>query len=128
MYEILRHKPKHTYESGGDYVHKLTLVLDGEQIGDAEMVYMNSPFPFYYFASINIESSLRGRGLGKKLLLQVNEFLDSRGKTGLLVNSIRRDNPAFQIYERNGWQEIEGHNDWFITCRNSTREDRKSYL
>ena len=63
---------------------------------------------------MRIEGKQKGRGFGGALIEQLNNFLDSKGKAGILRNIIDRQNPAFSIYEKRGWRPIEDHEDWLI--------------
>jgi len=114
MRNIEHYQPEETNEKGEGYFHKLDLIVDGENIGKAELFYKNSPFPFYYLSWIDINPEKRGAGHGKNFLAAINQFLDSKGKSGLLTNSIHNESPAHSMYQNNGWQEIANHQGWYI--------------
>ena len=106
MRKIEHYHPKEVHEKGEDYIHRLDLQVNGEKIGEAQLIYKNSPFPFYYLSSISIREDLRGNGEGKNFLVSINNFLLKKGKTGILVNSIDENHPANQIYKNYGWTPV----------------------
>lgn len=111
----LEHKPPpESYEKAGTYTHRLELNALGKHAGEAELVYRNDPFPFYYLFFLRIDNEQRGKGFGNALVQQLNQFLESRCKTGILKNIIDLQNPTFSIYEKNGWKQIEGNENWLI--------------
>lgn len=114
MKSFKHRRPLESREQAGTYTHRLELNWGGEHVGEAELVYRNDPFPFYYLFILRIEGKQQGRGFGGALVEQLNNFLDSKGKAGILRNIINHDNPACSIYENRGWQPIEGNESWFI--------------
>ena len=114
MRDIKHYQPEETNEKSEGYFHKLNLIVDGENIGKAELFYKNSPFPFYYLSWIDIKQNKKGVGHGKNFLAAINQFLDLRGKSGLLINSTNAGSPVHSIYQNNGWQKIDNHQDWYI--------------
>jgi len=114
MKQIEHLHPKEVYEEEREFMHKLELIDSGEHIGELELMYKNHPFPFYYLSYLNIDKPKRGKGYSGFFLENINKFLDSKGKAGLLLNTIYSKDPTSSIYARHGWQEIEGHLGWYI--------------
>lgn len=112
MRNIEHYRPEEINEKGGDYIHRLDLMMNRENIGEAQLIYKNSPFPFYYLSSISIRKDVRGKGEGKNFLVGVNNFLLRKRKAGILVNSIDKNYPENQIYANNGWEPL--NNDYYI--------------
>lgn len=108
-----RHPPE-SYKQMGTYTHRLELNFSGQNVGEAELVCRNDPFPFYYLFFLRIDNEQKGRDFGGALVEQLNSFLDSKGKVGILRNIIDHKNPAFLIYEKRGWRPIDGHEHWLI--------------
>jgi hypothetical protein len=52
-----------------------------------------------------VDSSERGRGIGRSILQMVNGFLDREKSKGTLINMARGDSEA--IYANNGWVKTE---------------------
>lgn len=114
MRNINYQSPKETHEQEDFYFHKLDLIVDGIEIGKAELFYKNSPFPFYYLSWVEIKPEYRGGGHGGFFLAAINEFINERGKAGILTNLIPEDSPAHLVYANYGWQEVGGHSGWYI--------------
>ncbi len=96
-------KPTETEEK----IHRIELRMDGDQVGFANLEYRNRPFPFYYVKLVFVLPHARNLGFGKEILAELNNFLDSHKKAGLLLNSIDEDDPAYSIYEKAGWKPIK---------------------
>ena len=106
-------KPHEVFEREGYHAHKLELRDDkGEEIGYAEFEYYSDPFPFYYVAFISVADKYLKKGFGGNILRQVNGFLDSKGRAGLLINAVEQNDPARSMYERYGWVPVPGKKDW----------------
>ncbi|MBI5153199.1 MAG: GNAT family N-acetyltransferase [Parcubacteria group bacterium] len=82
-------------------------------MGFAELQYRNDPFPFYYVEFVFIREESRGSGLGRAVLGEINTFLDSKRKPGILCNAISENSPAKHMYENHGWTKIDGHEDYY---------------
>lgn len=85
--------------------HRLKLVdSEGGLAGFAELVYFGKPVPAYYLEYMQTNPSHRGKGFGVELIEQVNAFLVSKGKMGVLVDAVEPGTAAHGVYERHGWQ------------------------
>lgn len=84
--------------------HRLSIKVDGEEIGEAELIYFSQPIRFYYLDTVWIRHDQRGKGLGSRAVEAVNEFLDKKGVPGMLLNVIE-DERTRGIYERRGWKK-----------------------
>ena len=94
--------------------HRLDLIIDGENIGFAEMEFRNNPFPFYYIELVFVKEIMRGQGLGVKIVEKINEFLDEKGKPGILLNSISSDLAHIKtIYQNHVWKAVQGRPIYF---------------
>ena len=59
----------------GSYVHQLELLLSSEKIWEAELIYFNSPFPFYYIFFVKINKEYKNKWYWKALIGKINTFL-----------------------------------------------------
>jgi len=98
---------------------RLDLSIGQENVGYAEVVYIGSPFPFYYLADLYVEKEhqKQKKGFGKALLKRINEYLDQTNKAGILLNSIGIEDsdphPAQDMFRDNGWTEVIEEPDWY---------------
>ena len=82
-------KPPENKNMGKDYVHSFDIFGEnGEKIGKAEFTYHSNPLPFYYIESVGVGGSFRDKGYGSFLVQHINDFLNEKGKAGLLVSTI----------------------------------------
>lgn len=80
----------------------ILLALDDDRIVGAVVMNntgMSEFIPEYYLVYIAVDASLRGRGIGHKLMQKVFDTVD--GDIGLHVE---HDNPATHLYERLGFE------------------------
>ena len=113
MPEFSHSRPPEVFGKEGYHTHKIEVGGDKEKIGYIEFEYYNDPFPFYYVSFLSVKSEKRGEGFGSALLEKINEFLDTKSRTGFLVNTISPDNPAKPMYEKHGWVPVSGKSGWF---------------
>lgn len=59
-----------------------------------------------YLAQIAIDSKMRGRGLGKKVILDVIEYAKSEGYRRVILDADFRNEGAYKLYERMGFREF----------------------
>lgn len=59
-----------------------------------------------YLAQIAIDSSLRGQGLGKKVILDVIEYAKSKNYRRVTIDADFRNEGARRLYERLGFKEF----------------------
>jgi len=107
MNEFEHIKPEDSFAEKGYYVHTLEL-RDGERkIGEAELIYKNDPFPFYYLSTIQIKEEEQDKGHGGQIIDQVNQFLEDKGKAGILLEMLDPGERGYGMAKRRGWQEVE---------------------
>lgn len=116
-------KPPEVFEKEGYQTHKIEIKENNERIGYVEFEYYNHPFPFYYVSYVLVKDELRGRGIGRKLLEKIDNFLDTAGRAGILLNNISKSSPARDMYENHGWAPIPGKDDWLTYNLPSDLED-----
>lgn len=59
-----------------------------------------------YVAEIAIDSSLRGQGLGKKVLLEVIDYARSQNLNRIILDADFRNDGAKRLYEKIGFKEF----------------------
>lgn len=59
-----------------------------------------------YIEHIAVNESMRGQGIGAKLIVQVEKELQSRGFSSLTL-AVAKDNPAKHLYDRIGFKETD---------------------
>ena len=74
MKSIEHYNPQESAERGDGLFHNLEIIVDGEVVGEAKLFYKNSPFPYYYLASINIDEEKRDVGNGKFFMEKINKL------------------------------------------------------
>ena len=98
----------------GTYTHKIILCARDTTVAKADLVYMNYPFPFYYLFFLKVEKEYRSLGYGSFLIENVNHFLSSRGKMGILRNIIDPQSAVCSIYEKHSWMRFTNESPWFL--------------
>ena len=106
MENIKYHSPAELKEKGEDPQHKFDLIIDGEQIGGAEIQYLSKPLPHYVLKELWVDFEHKGKGYASQIMDQVETFLKERKKPGLLVEAILEGDPAQGMYAKRGWQEV----------------------
>lgn len=89
----------------GARMHRLELHIGDAPVGYAELAYLGKPVPTYYLDYMHVDPQYRGVGFGSELIDQINAFIKSKGKMGLLINGISEGSPATGIYLSHGWTE-----------------------
>jgi len=102
-------KPAETVEKR----HLIELEVDGVRVGFARLEYKNNPRPFYYVHVVLVYKNYRGKGFGKDVLQRINDILDQKRASGILVTTIDEDSPAYKMYEKHGWVRIPNRSDWY---------------
>lgn len=87
-------------DEGGKGGFLVTAHLDGKLAGALVMnkTGMEDYIPEYLLVYIAVDSSLRGRGIGKKIIDKAKEMCD-----GNIKLHVEYDNPAKRLYEREGF-------------------------
>jgi|GEM_PF-90244 len=102
--------------------HRLSLEIDGKEVGQAELIYFSQPIRFYFVDTVWVRPDQRSRRLGSRAVEAINKFLDKKGVPGILFNLIDKDSPSFGVYERHGWKKT-GEQDVLIYSRKNLSED-----
>lgn len=114
-----------------DYYFKVILDDEGEIIGILKVYTAEMPHKFYikslklfivdvldhfvlcdigvddlYLAEIAIDESLRGQGLGKRVVLDVIDYAKSKNYKRVLIDADFRNTGAKSLYERIGFREF----------------------
>lgn len=77
---------------------------NGRSIGIAELIMGRvRKIHYAYLYHIAIEPSARGNGLGSQLLQEVNNFLRTSQRLGLLQNFLDDPTSPTSFYRRHGW-------------------------
>lgn len=119
-------KPKQMKEEGEtERYHRIELVVEGVPLGYAELHYMSKPIPSFLVNFVFIKKTIRGFGFGAAMMEQVNEYIASRGKMGLLYNVIDPAEKAHSLYANHGWHESKAFPGWmtFYEPKKATSED-----
>ncbi len=79
----------------------------GENLGRLNMLYLRKPIPCYYLVYVEVAEPFRNKGVGNRILTHFRRFLDGKSTVGILDNIIPKDDPTYDIYEKQDWQPIE---------------------
>ena len=100
------------FEDGVEF--SLELSPSEKEFGEAKMIYYNEPFPFYFIHRIEVKADSQGKGHGREILKQVNDFLDRQGASGMLIDSILPASKAFGMYEKHGWKTYQKNPQYLL--------------
>ncbi len=110
----IEHIPPHIVKNKQwSYVHQLELILSSEKIWEAELLYINSPFPFYYIFFININKEFTNKWYGNKLVKEINLFLEKKWKIWILRNIIKNKDIK-DIYKNNNRNYVNNTENYMI--------------
>lgn len=92
----------------------LTIERNGEHVADVQMRHYTKPADFYSPFFIHVMK--RGEGIGRDIVMNINDFLRERNAIGVLQDIIESDDDnvreAYGMYDRHGWKplfpELEG--------------------
>lgn len=104
--------------------HRISIELDGQEVGYAEMLYFSEPTRFYYITYVEVQPGCRGKKLGSRIVESVNKFLDNKKLPGVLIDFIEPEDKAAGIYERHGWQ-ITNFDDFMVYSPRSVLSVKK---
>ena len=92
--------------------HKFTFEAEGgELISGADVEYLSKPIPHFYINSVFTDEIYQSQGHASKIMDQVEQFLITKNKPGLLIDKIDSKSPEVQgMYQRRGWVEVPGTN------------------
>ena len=79
---------------------------EGEILGYLNMLYLKRFIPCYYLIYVEVMPSLRGLGLGNRMINTFMEFLRERKAVGILDNIVPHDESTYEIYTRLGWKSL----------------------
>lgn len=74
-----------------------------EVLAYLNLLYLRKPLPCYYLVYVEVVPSLRGKGLGNRILEAFRDLVEEKGALGLLDNIIPPEDPTFDIYTKLGW-------------------------
>lgn len=98
--------PEESQKEGEMPQHRFELMVDGACIGAAEIDYFSQPLPLYQVSDLYVDIPHQGKGYASELMGQIEAWLRSRHKPGILVNAILEGSPAEGMYERRGWRAV----------------------
>ncbi|HBR80335.1 MAG: hypothetical protein UX09_C0004G0004 [Candidatus Uhrbacteria bacterium GW2011_GWE2_45_35] len=84
--------------------HRLSIEVDGKEIGKAELIYFGRPIRFYLLENLRIDPDYRGFRFSSRAIESINKFLDNKKTPGVLVNVISEDSKSRGLYERHDWK------------------------
>jgi hypothetical protein len=102
--KIDRLKPEHTYN--GFRVFEINAET-GENLGRLNMLYLNKPMPCYYLVYVEVAAPYRKNGLGNRILEYFRDFLIRKSAVGILDNIIPREDPTYDIYDKQAWEPVD---------------------
>lgn len=70
----------------------------------------------YYVDEFCIKRKEQGRGLGTQFLEAVEEYIKLKGMTQIFLQT-ERHVPAYRLYKKNGFIELEDHVSFFKQCK-----------
>jgi GNAT superfamily N-acetyltransferase len=106
MESIEYSSPQQAAEGGETPQHRFDLIVDGEKIGAAEIDYFSKPLPLYQVSDLYVDFEHKGKGYASQILSQVEEWITSRGKPGVLVDAVMEGDDASGMYVRRGWMSV----------------------
>ena len=77
-----------------------------EVLAYLNLLYLRKPLPCYYLVYVEVAPSLRGKGLGNRILEAFRDLVEEKGALGLLDNIIPPEDPTFDIYTKLGWAPL----------------------
>ena len=95
-----------------DRCHRIELIVEGVPLGYAELHYMSKPIPSFLVNFVFIKKTIRGFGFGAAIMDEINEYVTSHGKMGLLYNVIDPAHKAHSLYKDHGWRESRAFSGW----------------
>ncbi|MGC1401361.1 MAG: GNAT family N-acetyltransferase [Thermodesulfobacteriota bacterium] len=78
-----------------------------EVLAYLNLLYLRKPLPCYYLVYVEVTPSLRGKGLGNRILEAFRDLVEEKGALGLLDNIIPPEDPTFDIYTKLGWISLD---------------------
>jgi hypothetical protein len=84
-----------------------------EVLAHTEVLLIEEPISCYYSSWLFVHKETAKSFGGMSLLRQFNHFLETRKKPGFLFNAIVNTQAGKVFYTRLGWQEVQGHKNWF---------------
>lgn len=121
--------PKKNIEKGEEPLHTFDLILDGEIIGRAEITYYSRPFPLYQINELYVEPKYQNAGRASEIMNQIESFLKTKKRAGVLVDAIYENSPASEMYKKRGWQNVPGNKFLYAynLPKNAKLEDLHNY-
>ncbi|MBI4098791.1 MAG: GNAT family N-acetyltransferase [Candidatus Magasanikbacteria bacterium] len=106
-------KPGQMKEEGEtERYHRIELVVEGVPLGYAELHYMSKPIPSFLVNFVFIKKTIRGFGFGAAIMEQINDYITSHSKMGLLYNVIDPADKAHSLYRDHGWRASKAFPGW----------------
>lgn len=95
--------PKRSIEKDEIPQHRFDLIVDGKEVGAAEIDYFSRPLPMYQLTSLWVDPDKKGQGYASQILDKVESFLRKKKRPGILADGIMEGDPASGMYGRRGW-------------------------
>ena len=67
---------------------------------------------YIHLSSLSVHSNFRNKGLGKRLLLEFNRFVQENNYRSFLEDHLLPSDPSYDIYEKNGWTSMKNFSPW----------------
>jgi GNAT superfamily N-acetyltransferase len=106
--------PKESMENGDEPQHHFDLIIDGEKIGSAEINYFSKPIPLYQVTDLYVDFEHKGKGYASKIMDEVEKWIRSRRKPGILVDAIMEGDVAQGMYEKRGWLKVPSNRGLYV--------------
>ena len=110
----MKREVKNARERESDSVEYEFILLkdfNDKEIGQVSVQVFLQPYRFAYIADIEIYKDYRGKGYGRGVIQQINNWLIKHKLTGLLVDSVESNSSnsseVYNLYHRYGWKVFE---------------------
>lgn len=91
------------------YTHNLTIMVGGIEVAKVLFYHYLKPFNFLYITNIRVKDEYKNKGIGRGIILKINEFVKKRKTVAILDDDIagNGNNPgAIGFYHRHGWSVL----------------------
>jgi len=93
---------------GSRLFHRFEIHSDGgDVLACLNMIYLRKPMAGCYLVYVEVLPTVRGKGLGSRILKAFAEFVESSKAIGLLDNIILPEEPTHTLYAGLGWRPLE---------------------
>jgi hypothetical protein len=97
---------------------------DGEIVAWSHLHYRNDVVPSYYVELVEVSYPLQNKGLGQRLVDELNTFLEDKKSVGIL-RSLEPTGKGEHIYTKKGWESFRDTDFMFFNVPSYIGESDK---